>query len=461
MISSPRAAAACGAFAAGALVPEAARRAARTAWLDTIGVALAGAVEPAARKVQAICEAAGGHPICQVLGSTQRTGAMPAALANGTAAHALDFDDMCFVSMAHPSAPLVAASLAAGELAGASGAALLDAYVIGFEIEAVLGRAVNPSHYTRGWHCTSTLGSVGATAAAARVLSLDSEAVARSISIGASFAAGLKQNFGTMVKPLHAGMAARNGVLAALLAAEGFSASDAALDGPQGFVAVTSEEPLRLAGALQALGARWEILETGVAIKLYPSCAATHPILDVLLDLRREHGFSGEDVDAIEVGVDRVTPTVLIHPDPRTAMEAKFSLQYCAAAAAAHGRVDIDTFEEPQLQEAPVRRLLPRVRMVVDDRLGRDASLTQARVAVRLTNGRVLAGEASGARGYPANPPSPRELEAKFRACALRALEPNAVEAALDALHGMESLPDVRPFAARLAGRSAEAAVRA
>ena len=141
-----------------------------------------------------------------------------AALANGTAAHALDYDDMCFVSLAHPSAPLVAAALAAAEAAGASGRALLDAYVVGFEIEARLGRAMNPRHYQRGWHCTSTLGTIGAAAAAARLLGLDATARGHALAIAASEASGLKENFGTMVKPLHAGLAARNGVLAARLA---------------------------------------------------------------------------------------------------------------------------------------------------------------------------------------------------------------------------------------------------
>ena len=451
------AAGACGRFAAAAQVPEAARRTAGTAWLDTIGVMLAGSVEASARNVQRVIEAEGGHPRGQIVGTASRTSAGSAALANGTAAHALDFDDMCFVSMAHPSAPLVAASLAAGELAGASGDTLLDAYVVGFEIEAVLGRAVNPSHYGRGWHCTSTLGSIGAAAAAARVLSLDEDATATAIAIGASFAAGLKENFGTMVKPLHAGMAARNGVLAALLAAEGFSASDAALDGPQGFVAVTSEGPAALPALLQALGTRWEILETGITIKLYPSCAATHPMLDALLDLRLEHGFSGPDVEAIEVAVDAVTPTVLIHSDPRTALEAKFSLQYCAAAAAADGHVDIGTFDDARLADPELRRLLPRMRMRVEDQLGRNApSLTQASIEVTLTDGRTLRAEANGARGYPSRPPSREDLDAKFRACARRALEPDAVEAALEALHRLESIGDVRRLALQLAGRPAK-----
>jgi 2-methylcitrate dehydratase PrpD len=432
-------------FATSGAVSAGARRIAQAAWLDTIGVILAGSVEPPARLVQEVCAAEGGHERCRVLGTPLVTGAAAAALANGTAAHALDYDDMCFVSLAHPSAPLVAAALAAGELMGSSGRDLLDAYVVGFEIECALGRAVNPSHYARGWHCTSTLGSVGAAATASRLLRLDVARMAQALSIAASEASGLKENFGTMVKPLHAGLAARNGVLAALLAAKGFTASEAAIDGQQGFIAAMSDESRDATAALEGLGSRWEILETGVTVKLYPSCAATHPALDALLDLRRQHGFQGDDVASIEIAVDSVTPSVLIYPEPRTGLEAKFSMQFCAAAAVVLGLVGIDTFGEARLADAAIRRLASRVVMRADEEIGRGApSLTQAQVTVRLADRRVLTARANGARGYPERPASRDELDAKFRACAARAIEGEAIEQALNDLQRLEELPDVR-----------------
>jgi 2-methylcitrate dehydratase PrpD len=157
-----------------------------------------------------------------------------AALANGTAAHAHDFDDMCFISLAHPSAPLVAAAFAAAELAGASGRELLDAYVVGFEIEGRLGRAMNPRHYQRGWHCTSTLGTIGAAAAVSRLLKLDAATTGHALAIAASEASGLKENFGTMVKPLHGGLAARSGVMADCSRA-GMTASAAAIEDRRAF----------------------------------------------------------------------------------------------------------------------------------------------------------------------------------------------------------------------------------
>ena len=349
-----------GEFVSSALVPPPARVAARDAVLDTVGVTLAGSVEPAARLVRDVARAEGGASRCGILGVAERTGAGWAALANGTAAHALDFDDMCFVSMAHPSTPLVAAGLAAAELVDAGGVALLDAYCVGFEVEAVLGGVMNPTHYEQGWHATATLGTIGAAATAARILRQDASTAVRSMSIAASEASGLKESFGTMVKPLQAGLAGRNGVLAALLSGAGLTASDRAVDGPQGLLVAMHARRHELGDAGAALGRVWEIVDGGITVKLYPSCAGTHPTIDTLLDLRVEHGFVAADVERIEIGVDAVTPTVLIHDRPTSGLEAKFSMHFCAAAAVAQGRVDIQTFETGLADPVILRAASPR-----------------------------------------------------------------------------------------------------
>ena len=430
-----------------ARIPADARVAASTAWFDTIGVTLAGTLEPAARAVRAAArsEGGGGEPRCRIIGTSDVTSASWAAFANGTAAHALDYDDMCFVSLAHPSAPLVAAALAAGELARSPGRALLDAWVVGFEIEAVLGRAMNPRHYTQGWHCTSTLGTIGAAAAAARVLGLDRAAVAHCLAVAASEASGLKENFGTDTKPLHAGLAARNGIVAALLARNGLTASARALDGPQGFLLAMGSEHGELGDALHTLGVRWEILESGVTIKLYPSCAATHPALDAILDLRREHGFTDSDVEAIAIGVDAVTPTILTYPRPATGLEAKFSMQHCAAAAVVAGRVGLDTFEPALMHDARIAAVLPRIAVTVDATLRTDApALTQARVTMQLRDGRTLSAYADGARGYPTRPATAEEQGHKFRACAGRVLDSERTEAAIVMLRSLDQLAEAR-----------------
>ena len=440
-------------FVVAAMPPAAARATAARAVVDTVGVTLAGASQPAARIVQRVVEADGSGP-CRVLGTALGASPGNAALANGTAAHALDYDDMCFVSLAHPSAPLVAAGLAAAEAAGQSGAALLDAYVIGFELEGRLGRVMNPRHYQRGWHCTATIGTIGAAAAASRLLGLDAARTGHALAIAASEASGVKENFGTMVKPLHAGLAARNGVLAAQLAKAGMVASSAAIDGAQGFLAAMDSERLSLDEVAADLGERWELLDTGITIKLYPSCAGTHPTLDALLDLKRREGFSSEDVDAIEIGVDPIVPTILIYDRPASGLEGKFSMPFCAAAAVVNGSVGLETFDAAQIADPAIVALQSRVTMRIDPSLDASApTLTQARIAVRLRDGRVLSACANGARGYHDRPASEAELATKFLSCARETLPESQAGEALAALRDIATVDDVRTLTAVLMRR--------
>jgi 2-methylcitrate dehydratase PrpD len=443
--------AALGTFVVDAVPPAAARSAAARAFLDTVGVILAGVPEAPSRIVRDVILKEGGGAAA-VLGTRLQASASNAALANGTAAHALDFDDMCFVSLAHPSAPLVPACIAAAESAGACGAAALDAYVVGFEIEARLGRVMNPRHYERGWHCTSTLGTIGAAAAASRLFRLDAAGAAHALAIAASEASGVKENFGTMVKPLHAGLAARNGVLAALLAKGGMTASEQAIDGPQGFLHAFDSARDTLVDGLADLESRWDIIDTGITVKLYPSCAGTHPALDAILDMRRDERLTPADVDRIDIAVDSITPTVLIYERPASGLEGKFSMPFCAAAALVFGGVGVETFEAAALQDPGVLSVMPRVAMRVDSALdGIGPPLTEARVTISLRDGRVLRRDAHGARGYPARPASDDELASKFRACARRSLSESACEHALDGLRRIATITDLRDLTAALA----------
>jgi 2-methylcitrate dehydratase PrpD len=414
-------------------ISEEARQRASIAFIDTCGVMLAGASEPAARIAQSIAGDEGAGD-CHVGGTTITTSAALAAFANGVAAHALDYDDMCFVSLAHPSCVLVPALLAAGEITGANARTILDAYVIAFEIECRLGLVMNPRHYhQRGWHCTSSIGTIGAAAAVARVLGLDVVATRHALGIAASSACGLKENLGSMVKPLHAGMAARNGVTAAQLARRGFTASPHALDGPQGYLAAMDSEQASLDAAVADLGTRWEITESGVTVKLYPSCAATHPPLDALTTIVRRERFTADQVVAIDVEVDSMTPRLLIHPDPSTGLEAKFSMPFCAAAAVVFPRIGIDTFTPETIHHPDVQALMPRVSPRPNTAFDTAAPLSQARVTVRLRDGREWSEHADGARGYPGRL-SDEELSAKFEDCAARALGLSGARSAWDAL---------------------------
>jgi 2-methylcitrate dehydratase PrpD len=430
--------------------PDTAVAQVRRAALDTLGVMLAGAAAPVAASVRAVARAEGGTPLCSVIGTSLRTAPTWAALANGTAAHAHDFDDTNFALLGHPSAPLLAAALACAEAEPADGAAVALAYLIGFEVSVALGVALNPDHYTRGWHATSSIGSLGCAAAAASILGLDAGQTRHALGIAASLASGLKENFGSMTKPFHAGHAARNGVFAAMVAREGLTASDAALDGRQGYAAAFSQTTLA-PDTFDALGQRWQVLASGIAVKPYPSCALTHSAIDALLELRARHGLHADQVAEVEVGVNHVVPDVLRHHAPTNGLERKFSMQFCAAAAVATGCVDLGSFDDGPVADAGTRGLMDRVRMVVDpslpDKLEQHA---WSRVTVRLRDGRVLESPPRGASGHPDQPLSDAQLRDKFLACATPVLGADEAEGVAAQLAHLEDIPDARALTARL-----------
>jgi 2-methylcitrate dehydratase PrpD len=430
--------------------PAEAVDAGRRAILDCLGVMLAGSVEPAARIVTGIARAEGGAPLATVVGTSLRTGAVWAALANGTAAHALDFDDTNFAMMGHPSAPVLSAALAAGELALADGRALVHAFLLGFEVETTMAEVMNPPHYEKGFHATGTLGTMGAAAAAARLLGLDAEQTRTALAIAASQASGLKENFGTMTKPFHAGHAARSGVLSALLAREGFTASEQALEGPQGYFAVLGAGK-RDEGALETLGAPWKILKTGVAVKPYPSCACTHSIIDSALELRRTHGITPEQVEQVTVGVNAAVPRILIHGNPRNGLEAKFSGEFTAAAALCEGRVGIATFRDDKTDDPAITGLMKRVRVVVDQGIPGDLERHMwTRMTVRLRDGRELAIAPRAVPGHPGLPLSMDQLREKFADCARIVLSEDRVESVREMVEGLDGCPDLRSLTAIL-----------
>jgi len=432
--------------------PEAAIAQVRRATLDTLGVMLAGASEPAAAAVRGVIRAEGGTPLCTIVGTSLRAAPTWAALANGTAGHAHDYDDTNFALLGHPSVPLLAAALASAEAETTDGASIVLGYLIGFEVSVALGVALNPDHYKRGWHATATIGTLGCAAAAARILGLDAGQTRHALGVAASLASGLKENFGSMTKPFHAGHAARNGVFAAMLAREGLTASDTALEGRQGHAAAFSQKTLA-ADAFDGLGGRWQLLASGLAVKPYPSCALTHSAIDALLELRTRHGLDAASVADIEVGVTDVVPDVLQHARPGNALERKFSMQFCAAAALATGRVDMACFEDGPVQDTATRELMGRVRMVVDPGLPQGVEQhAWSRVTVRLRDGQTLASPPRGASGHPDQPLTDAQLRAKFLGCAAPVLGTDQAEALADQIAHLEEVPDVRALTSRLVG---------
>jgi 2-methylcitrate dehydratase PrpD len=373
-----------------------------------------------------------------------------AALANGTAAHALDFDDTNFAMLGHPSAPVLSAALAAGELTMTDGRSLVHAFLLGFEVETTMAAVMNPAHYEKGFHATGTLGTMGAAAAAARLLGLDVAQTRTALAVAASQASGLKENFGTMTKPFHAGHAARSGVLSALLARDGFTASEQAIEGPQGYFAVLSAGK-RDEQVLESLGAPWKILETGVAVKPYPSCACTHSIIDSALELQRTHRIRPEQVAEVTVGVNAAVPRILIHGNPRSGLEAKFSGEFSAAAALCDGRVGIATFRDDKTEDPAIRELMTRVRLVVDPDIPGDLERHMwTRVTVRLRDGREVAIAPRPVPGHPALPLSMDQLREKFMDCARIVLPEDRADSVRQMVEQLDGCPDLRSLTAIL-----------
>jgi len=408
-------------------IPPRAAQVAKTAILDGLACAIAGRDEPVAARVRAWARAQGGAEAATLWGTGERAPAGLAALANGAAAHALDFDDVNWAMNGHPTVPLLPAALAAAELAGASGAELLRAFVAGFEIEARIGQMLGRPHYERGWHATATAGVFGAAAAAGLLLGLDAGQLRRAFGIACSRAAGTRANFGTDTKPLHAGLAARAGLEAAELARLGVSAREDALEAEMGLA------DLYGAGrpALPPLGAPFALEHPGLELKPYPSCRFTHRAIDAVLALREKHGESA--LSSIEIATDPLALKILIYATPRTGLEAKFSLQYCAAVAWLDGWPGLASFSDARAARADVQALLRKVAV-------REASGPEEEVEVVLRDGTRPRKTARLARGNPERPLSEVERLAKVRACVAPKLGEGGAQRLVHAVESLESL---------------------
>ena len=461
-------------------LPEEAVTQAKRAVLDTLGVTIAGTAEPGARIAADVVRQEGGKPVATVIGQGFAAPARGAALANGTAAHALDYDDVITTMRGHPSPPLLPAVLAVGEETNASGRDLITAYLLGFEVQCKVGRGLGQSHYPHGWHATSTLGTLGAAVAAAKLYGLDVDRTIMALGIATSLAGGSRQNFGTMTKPLHPGVAAQGGILAAQLAARGFTADEAIVEAPLGFLNLFS--PAQDAApekVLPELGNPLDIVAVGIGVKKYPCCYNTHSALDAILDLRAQHGFTAGEVDWITVTVPsgggqpllkprggngstpadgREAPPValgpLIHPRPLTGLEGKFSMQYCMAAAVLDGSPVLDTFEDQAVQRPAAQALLRRVEFVQAP--AAEPALPgsgYAEVAVTLKNGTTVRSRCDQPRGGPRSPLSWDELAAKYRDCATRVIGPEATEQSLRLIAELERLPAIADLTRVVSGQ--------
>ncbi len=412
--------------------------------LDTVGVTLAGSSDPSATLLADVLSSAGPS---LVLGSGKRTSALDAALINGTASHALDFDDCNNTLGGHPSAPILPALFALADEIGASGRDFITAYVAGFETECKISLGVNLYQYTRGWHPSTTIGVFGAAAACARLLRLDDERTATALAIAASLASGIKSNFGTYVKPLHIGHCARNGLFAALLARNDYTASPVAFEHKQGYFEVYNGAGNYDAGKiLPAWGQPFDIVKPGIAIKQYPCCGSTHPAIDAMLDLVRSNDLKPDAVERIQSWTHKRRLEHTNRPDPQSTKDAKFSVQYCLARAVIDRKVAIEHFEGNAYRDEDVQRVMALVQAAPysteqfpeDNHFG-------AEVKVTLRGGTVLGSKVDQAAGRTSANPLPQErLQDKFENCANRAIPAAATMAVLSSIRNLENIADVR-----------------
>ena len=348
------------------------------------------------------------------VGSTDAQGS--AALYLGTLAHAADFDDISHPAYCHATALLLPALLIRGAVLGVSGEDLIRAHVVGIETLGQLGRRLNTAHYERGWHTTGTFGAIGATAALAFLENFTDEQMRGALGVSASLASGVRQNFGTMTKPLHAGLAARSAILATRLAEQDFTCAPDAIEGKFGFMKVFGGQAP--ASYAKHWGQPLEILtETGIGLKAYPCCAATHPAIDATRVLReRLKGTSFEDIESMRVGASRFAMQPLIYDIPTTGLEGKFSMRYCIASTMIDGGVKIGTFEADQIRRPTIERLMKKIKVEIDPLVADDHEFA-AIVDLKLKSGQEESIRIDVASGKPGNWLTEALLKEKFFDC--------------------------------------------
>jgi 2-methylcitrate dehydratase PrpD len=428
--------------------------------LDALGLALCGATARPGTLARAYIESLRVPALGPtVIGSPLKAPARFAAFLNGIGIHCDDYDDTQLAVgsdrqyglLTHPSTTALPAALAMAEADGLSGRDLMLAYHVGVEVECKIAEAMSPRHYEHGFHTTGTVGTFGAAGAAAKARGLDAEQVARALGIAGSSAAGLRENFGTTTKALHAGRAAESGVVAVDLVSIGWTATDRVLESPRGFFRASAGtyDPDALA---PKLGNPWTFASPGISIKPFPSGSLAHPAMTELLRLIAAHGIRADDVERVDVGTNRNIPNALIHHRPETGLQGKFSMEFCLACLLLYGKAGLDEFRDEVVGRPEVRAMIGRIHLGVHPEAERAGNNRMTTILdVKLKNGRTLSGRADFAKGSPQDPMSYDEVADKFRDCAAFARWPDArSRAIIAAVRGLEDMADVRELTALL-----------
>lgn len=439
--------------------------------IDGLGVMLAGSTQDASTILRAYVHEADGRAESTAFGPEAfRTSAASAALLNGTSGHALDWDDTqlatsadrIFGLLTHPTVPALAATLAIGERQHASGTQVLEAFLTGFEVECKIAEAICPSHYTKGFHSSGTVGTFGAMAAAAKLLGLDANRIAHALAIAASTASGIRVSFGSMTKPLHVGRASQNGVFAAELAAKGFTGGQSALDPPWGFFQVFSHgdgfDADRIVGKL---GNPHTIVWPGVSIKPYPCGVLGHPTMDAMRRLTIDHDLQPERIKAIRVRAGSNILNPLRYAIATNELEAKFCPAFMVSAIALRRKAGIHEFNDDFVRSAPVQEMMRKVERVLDPEIeAKGWEKIRSTVEVDLDDGRTLVEQADERyRGGPDLPFTRDELYEKFSDCASLVLPESHVDQTFGMVNTLEELSDIGELVRVLADTARATAV--
>ncbi len=418
--------------------------------LDFIGVSLLGSKEPAAKIINDFLARCGGPPESTILYYGRKSSALSAALANGTFGHALDFDDDSSTGAGHLTTCIAPALLALAEKEVKAGREILLSFVLAYEVGSMLARTLEPKETQRGWHATSTIGTLAATAGAAKLLDLDEEEICHAFGVAATQTSGLRRSFGTMCKPFHAGKAAQKGVESSLLAQMGFTADEKIFEGKWGLFEVFSGEKAQVERQGFLIRENW--------FKPYPSCGCTHSALDAAISLRGRYEIDPRKIERVEVGVLPIAFDTLVYEHPRTPYEAKFSMPFCVSLALLQGEVSVDGFSLAQMKDPLLNRLMNKVFMEADPALagGGYRGTYGATLRIQMSGRETLEEKVLAPRGHPRNPLPEETLLAKFRDCAKSLLPPQRVHSVADMIMNLEKMGNVKDLMRSLKGTRKE-----
>jgi len=433
-----------GHFAAGVFfekLPPGAADVARTGFIDCIATMIAGAGDPAPQLLRKALRQPGGDATLYFSG--ERCPAPEAAWINGTAGHALDYDDVASLR-GHPSTVLVPAILAEGEVLDASGRDMLAAYVAGYETWAELAWRDPGHHHRKGWHPTGIFGPIGAAAACASLCRLDADGATRALALAASQSSGVMANFGTMTKPFHAGRSAHSGLMSARLAELGFTASLDALEHPQGFLsAVSPDGEVDRESPAHGLGSEWRIVKYRLGIKKYPACYCTHRALDAMLELLARRPLQPAEIARITVSLSDTHALILRNHQPQTGLAAKFSIEFAMAAAVIARRAGLAEYTDGFVRRPEVQDLMQRVGIETNRNYDPEVSGASVfdQVRIELVGGGVVeSAKVARAKGHADRPLSEDELFEKFRTCLTAGRARIAPDVLFDRLRHLEDL---------------------